>query len=132
MKNNDLSELIYKLEGELLKSDVRKSAERISNYISDDFIEFTSHGKEYHYKHGDVYQDKDNDTKLNWEIKDFKIKQLSNECVLATYKVVKHDEIDEDNKYSLRSSIWKLQKDKWKMIFHQGTLTEEEKDIINR
>ena len=39
------------------------------------------------------------------------------------YKVIKNDEIDEAKKYSLRSSVWKCFNGKWRMIFHQGTLT---------
>lgn len=33
------------------------------------------------------------------------------------------EEIDKKN--SLRSSIWKCIEGKWKMIFHQGTLTKK-------
>jgi len=39
------------------------------------------------------------------------------------YKVIKHNETDENKKYSLRSSIWKYCDVKWKMFFHQGTLS---------
>lgn len=41
-----------------------------------------------------------------------------------SYKVIKHNE-DEEKKYSLRSSIWKLFNDKWKLVFYQGTITYE-------
>jgi len=61
---------------------------------------------------------------MKWEIKEFTIKQLSNECILATYKVIKYSELNENMKYSLRSSIWQRLNGKWKMIFHQGTITE--------
>lgn len=118
-----INERILKLENYLLKSEVRKSAEKINKVLSTDFIEFTSSGEEYHYKIGDVFQKDDNDTELSWEIKDFNVKQISEDCVLATYKVIKDDEIDENKKYSLRSSIWKYSNGQWKMIFHQGTLT---------
>jgi len=48
---------------------------------------------------------------------------MANEA-LELYKVIKHNEANESKKYSLRSSIWKCYDDKWKMIFHQGTLAE--------
>jgi hypothetical protein len=51
--------------------------------------------------------------------------QLSNDCVLATYKLIEHNKINEKKKYSLRSSIWKCFDGRWKMFFHQGTLTSE-------
>jgi hypothetical protein len=66
---------------------------------------------------------------MDWEIRDFEISQLSNECLLATYKLIKHNEPNEDIKYSLRSSIWKLLEGKWKMTFHQGTLIKGMKEL---
>jgi len=39
------------------------------------------------------------------------------------YKVIKHNRTDK--KYSLRSSIWKYCNGKWKMFFHQGTLSSK-------
>lgn len=124
-KNSDklLSKIIYEHECELLKSEVRKSAERISELLAEDFIEFTSSGNVAFYEIGEVFQFRDDNTELNWEIKDFNVRELANDCVLAMYKLIKHDEIDERKKYSLRSSIWKYYNRQWKMIFHQGTLT---------
>lgn len=123
LSNDGLCKLIYENECELLKSEVRKSPEKIAELLSDNFIEFTSSGRVVFYKNGEVFQDKDDNTELNWEIKDFSIKKLSNDCILATFKVIKHDEIDESKKYSLRSSIWKYSDKRWKMVFHQGTVT---------
>jgi len=76
-------------------------------------------------KNGDVFQDQDDNKELFWEIRDFEIKELSNDCILALYKVIKHDEPNESKKYSLRSSIWKYTDEKWKMLFHQGTYTSK-------
>lgn len=117
-----VSEEILKLEKELLKSDVRKSGERISEILSESFIEYTSSGNEYYYKVGDVFQEEKDNTLLNWEIVNFKTRILSGDCILATYKVIKHDECNENKKYSLRSSIWKREQGRWKIIFHQGTI----------
>lgn len=122
---NSAKEIIFQLESDLLKSEVRKSAQRINEILSDDFIEFCSSGNEYHYKKGDVFQDQDDNKELSWEIMDFKIKELSEDCILAIYKVIKHDEINENKKYSLRSTIWKFIDGTWKMIFHQGTYTSK-------
>lgn len=62
---------------------------------------------------------------MDWEITDFEINQLINDCVLATYRLIKHSELNENKKYSLHNSIWKCFEGKWKMIFHQGTLTSK-------
>ncbi|AJH00241.1 DUF4440 domain-containing protein [Clostridium beijerinckii] len=122
---NSIKDHILQLEQELLKSEVRKSADKINDMLSDDFIEFTSSGSEYHYKNGDVFQEQNNPQTLYGEISDFKIKELANDCILAMYKIIKLNELDENKKHSLRSSIWKCFDGQWKMIFHQGTLSSK-------
>lgn len=125
IKMEAIEKLIFQLENDLLKSEIRKSPEKISELLAEDFIEFTSSGSEYHYKSGDVFQKQEDNSKLLWQITDFIIKQLSDDCILAIYKVIKHNETNENKKYSLRSSIWKSYCGKWKMIFHQGTPTSQ-------
>lgn len=110
---------ILRLENRLLKPGVRESENELFELLDEELIEFCSNGKIYHYKKGDTF----NSQGINWEIVDFSIVELSDLTVLAIYKLIKHDEIDIEKKYSLRSSIWKYSDDKWKMIFHQGTLT---------
>ena len=60
-----ISEHILKLENDLLKTEVRKSAERINEILSDDFVEFTSSGHEYHYKKEEVFQKQNDNTPIN-------------------------------------------------------------------
>jgi hypothetical protein len=119
---------ILDLEKELLKPETRKSSERISELLAEDFIEFCSSGKVYQYKKGDTWEAGTNSPQINWQIEDFGIKELSPDTVLATYKVIKNSEKDDTKKYSLRSSIWKLFNGDWKMVFHQGTLMIEFKN----
>ena len=120
-----LEKYIFELEKELLKPETRKSAEKLSELLSDDFIEFCSSGSIYHYNKGDVFDNDSNSLEIQWEIKEFTIKQLCNDCILTTFKLIKHSELRENMKYSLRSSIWKLFNGTWKMIFHQGTLISQ-------
>lgn len=120
-----IEKLILQLENDLLKSEIRKSPQKISEIVTNDFIEFTSSGGEYHYKSGEVFQEENDNHELFWQIVDFKIRKLSDGCILAIYKVIKHNETNENKKYSLRSSIWKCYDGKWKMLFHQGTLTSQ-------
>lgn len=114
---------VFQLESDLLKSEVRKSAQAINEILADGFIEFCSNGNEYHYENGDVFQEQDDNNELLWQIIDFEIKELSDGCILAMYKLIKHDEANENTKYLLRSTIWKSIDGKWKMLFHQGTYT---------
>jgi hypothetical protein len=45
---------------------------------------------------------------------------LAADIILATYRATK-TEVDGQQSYSLRSSIWRKNGDKWQMFFHQGT-----------
>ncbi len=125
MKIESIEKLILQLENDLLTSEIRKSPQKINELLADNFIEFSSSGNEYHYKTGDVFQEQNDNHELFWGIIDFKIKQLSDDCILAMYKVIKYNESNENKKYSLRSSIWKCFDGRWKMFFHQGTLTSQ-------
>lgn len=120
-----LEKHILELENKLLKPETRQSTQQISELLSDDFIEFCSSGTIYHYNKGDIFDKIANSYEIKWELKEFTTTQLSNDCVLATYKVIKLSELNENIKYSLRSSIWKCLNGKWKMIFHQGTLISQ-------
>ncbi|WP_156456378.1 hypothetical protein [Abyssisolibacter fermentans] len=93
-----LEKQIYELEKELLKPEIRMSQEKISELVAEDFFEFCSSGSIYHYYKGDIFIAESNLYEIKWEIRDFAIKQLSSECILATYKIIKHDEIDENIK----------------------------------
>lgn len=118
-----LKKHILQLENELLKPEIRQSAEKVSELLIDGFTEFTSSGYIYYYNVGQAIDEGTDLQSIDWEITDFEINQLSNEFVLATYRLIKNSELNENKKYSLRSSIWKCFEGKWKMTFHQGTLT---------
>lgn len=118
-----LEKYIQQLETDLLKPEIRQSIEKTSELLSDGFVEFCSSGYIWHYNKGESVDEQIK--QIDWEIKDFAINQLSNDCILATYKLIKNGEINENKKYSLRSSIWKCFDGKWRMFFHQGTLTSK-------
>lgn len=111
-----LPKLIEALERSLLDPSVRQSTEQLNTLIADDFLEFGSSGKVYN-KHDCIKPD---EYPRKFVVSDFKIKELSKDVTLATYKTT------EDGIASLRSSIWQRYGDEWKMIFHQGTKCEVE------
>lgn len=57
-------------------------------------------------------------------MKDFLCKILLDTIVLNTYKIVKKSANGLVINYSLRSSIWRFEGDRWRFLFHQGTLTK--------
>ncbi|WP_291648375.1 DUF4440 domain-containing protein [Clostridium sp.] len=114
---NNIEYFILEREKELLKPEVRKDKERIRELLSEDFIEFCSTGEIYKYKASDIFYEEN----IFFEISNFNLNQLSEDCVLATYMVLKKHGVNNDEKPSIRSSIWKCINGNWKIIFHQGT-----------
>jgi len=129
LKNNDIEIMIFELEKKLLYEDIRKSAEELEKLLEYNFVEFCSSGKIYKYKKGDIF---DIDCNPLGEIIDFKLKILTDEVVLATYKFIRYGQKYIKNKYTLRSSIWKYTDGKWKIVFHQGTIINEEIWGVNK
>lgn len=115
-KDNYLKEHIRQLEEKLLNPEIRSSRGELKKILADDFFEFGSSGKVL-YKDKDIGNDGIGIVKM--KLSDFEIHPLSADIVLATYRIF--NEIS--NQHSLRSSIWKLNKGVWKMVFHQGTRT---------
>lgn len=112
-----MEQLIFELEKKLLKPEIRKSSEELEKLLANDFIEFGSSGKTYN-KEEVIESLANEDDSFTFEIDDFKTYQLSENIILATYRLLKKDK---ETINSLRSSIWKKETSEWKMIFHQGT-----------
>ena len=108
----EVEELILTLEERLLNPEVRCSKQQLEELLDGEFVEFCSSGNIYIYDKDKVIDTQINLEVHNWRILDFKIKWI------VKYSM-------ETKKYSLRSSIWRKQDLKWKMIFHQGTKINE-------
>jgi hypothetical protein len=111
-----LEEHILYLEECVMQYDV----EQLNILLADDFYEFGSSGNTYIKKDQLDAAGISTQTTIKYTVIDFKIKVLAPDVVLATYQTFRHN----DMKYALRSSIWKMNKDKWQMTFHQGTPTD--------
>jgi len=114
-----MSEHIKLLELSLLDVDIRKDINILNKLIADEFVEFGSGGKIY--TKTDILQHLSTESKREFEMSNFSTVVLADNCMLATYQ------LQEKDSKSLRSSIWKKFNNDWKMIFHQGTLVQEEK-----
>ncbi|MEH2203937.1 MAG: nuclear transport factor 2 family protein [Nostoc sp.] len=126
MKTDYLEESLFReLEERLLQPDVRKSAKDIMDLLADEFIEFGSSGRVFNKQQIiESLQNEPIQPLPQRLITEFKTLVLATGVVLVTYRIVRHIS-DEQPVHSLRSSIWKLNNDRWKMIFHQGTLVRE-------
>ncbi|MEH2464538.1 nuclear transport factor 2 family protein [Nostoc sp.] len=126
MKADYLEEsLLCEFEERLLQSDVRKSAKDIMDLLAEEFIEFGSSGRVFDKQQIiNSLQNELIESLTHRAITEFKTLVLTTGVVLVTYRIVRHIS-GEQPVHSLRSSIWKLNNDRWKMIFHQGTLVTE-------
>ncbi|MCF2145838.1 DUF4440 domain-containing protein [Desmonostoc muscorum LEGE 12446] len=126
MKADYLEESLFrKLEERLLQPDIRKSAKDVMDLLADEFIEFGSSGRVFDRQQ--IIKSLENEPiepLTQRSITEFKTLVLATGIVLVTYRVVRHVS-GEKPVHSLRSSIWKLIDNRWKMIFHQGTLVKE-------
>ena len=116
---DEIRETIFKLETELQQPHTRRSRERLSELISDDFIEFGSSGEVY--AKSDVLVNLPSSAEIKFTMTDFRINTLSPGFVQSLFKTEKTNTETGKTTHSLRSSIWKNENGKWKMVFHQGT-----------
>ena len=119
----NLKEIIFKLENKLQQPDVRKSVEQLEDLISDDFIEFGSSGQIYTKK--DVLNNLPISPEIKFIMTDFRINILSSDIVQSLFKTEKNNQQTGSTTRSIRSSLWRNEKGKWKMQFHQGTPIKE-------
>ncbi len=115
----NLKEVIYKLETDLLKPEIRSSKEELDKLISNDFIEYGSSGLVY--DKNKILERLPNSDSPTYILYDFDFVILSEGTIQTRFKTDKI-EIDGTKTSSLRSSIWRKTNDKWQILFHQGTL----------
>lgn len=111
-----LYEHLLQLEKKLLKPEIRTSQNELNHLLADQFFEFGSSG-EVLYKDEGIAEEGIGEVKMT--LSDFDIHPLSEEIVLATYRIFN----EVKKQHSLRSSIWKFTDGRWQMLFHQGTIT---------
>lgn len=112
-----LEKHLCELEKRLLEPATRTTPAELDKLLAADFFEFGSSGNVW-YKRDSVGGEGLSVREMS--LSDFEIYPLSEDAVLATYRV--RDETRMQN--TLRSSIWKLIDGRWQMFFHQGTLTK--------
>lgn len=126
-KADELEEsLLHKFEERLLQPDVRKSNKDVMDLLTDEFIEIVRSGRVFDKQQIiKSLQNEPIEPLTQKSITEFKTIVLATGVVLVTYRIVRHSRSGEQPVHSLRSSIWKLNNDRWKMIFHKGTLVKE-------
>jgi GNAT superfamily N-acetyltransferase len=114
--------LLRYLEEQLLKPEVRTSADRVGYLLADDFVEFGSSGRVFTKRQIiEALQREAHDSAPRVLLADFTVRQLASDAMLVTYRATSEDR----GGSRLRSSIWKLIDGRWQMVFHQGTPAAE-------
>jgi hypothetical protein len=116
------ADLLRRLEGELLKPDVRRSEEQVARLLAEDFIEFGSSGRVYNKAQViEALRHEPPDIKARVSLVDFSARRLASDVILVTYRTLQSGGLEVPAGSRLRSSIWKSIDGRWQMVFHQGT-----------
>jgi hypothetical protein len=117
---NNIKDHIRELEEKLLHSDVQENPEILNDLLSEEFEEIGSIGKtssREEVAHWLRVKEKNR----QWSLDEFRIRELAPDLILAIYQANSKGSDRDGSKGSIRSSIWKLYRGNWKIIFHQGT-----------
>jgi len=55
-----------------------------------------------------------------WETRDFQCRRLSDDTYLLTYTL-----LQDNQRLTRRSTIWRSTADGWKIVYHQGTIVQD-------
>lgn len=108
-----LTEELKGLEEQLLDQTVRRSADRVSALLSDDFIEIGASGRMF--DKADIICALASEAKHTEKltISEFQLRSLSLSLAQTLYRIAQTN--------TRRASIWRRTESGWRMVFHQGT-----------
>jgi hypothetical protein len=118
MEVSKLTGIIQRLELDLLQTDLTVHPGLIDELLAEDFEEIDNQGQRH--SRGEVIDWlKRKKPELHWAFRDFRVKVLADDCVLAIYSLQKPQQSSAPG--SIRTSLWQRQDNQWKMVFHQAT-----------
>ncbi|HZR02191.1 MAG TPA: DUF4440 domain-containing protein [Burkholderiales bacterium] len=115
-----LANEIRNLEERLLQPQVRRSRALVDDLLAEDFVEIASDGRAYDKR--EVMQALENERPKSRSLSDWRLAQLADHVVFATFRSMRRDEASGETVESLRSSIWVHRQGRWQLLFHQGTI----------
>jgi len=111
--------LVQKFELDLLNPKTRKSRERLGELLADDFFEFNQSGGISTKQ--TIVDELPECPEEEIAVRNYEEKKLSAEVVLVHYVADRTILKNGKKLCTLCSSIWQKRKNKWQMIFFQGT-----------
>ncbi|WP_288129841.1 DUF4440 domain-containing protein [Microbulbifer sp.] len=115
-----LKEEIISLEKALLTFEVRRSAAKLGELLSKDFKEIGASGACFGLSKILEHIPHERDWSATTQDWDFRV--LSEGIVQVMYKACIEKPGSATAVYSRRTSIWRLEGESWKMVYHQGTV----------
>jgi len=120
MSADTLLSVLRALECELHQPKARRDQERLDELLDQEFREFGRSGAAY--DRADIFE------LLSSEVPPDKVHaqgfvayELAPSVVLLTYQSAHVSHSGSVERHTNRSSIWRWQNSRWKMVFHQGT-----------
>ena len=122
MKHQNILSTLKQLEIELHRFSTRKDDKRLDFLLHDSFFEIGRSG--ITYTKSDIIKEMQNLSSelLVWS-QDYDLHTLKDNTALLTYKSARITNSGNLERFCLRSSLWLLIEDDWKICFHQGTKT---------
>lgn len=120
MEVGTLTGIIQRLELDLLQSGPSAHPGLIDELLAQNFEEIDNQGH-LHSREDVIDWLKRKDPNLHWVFRDFRVKVLTGDCVLAIYSLQKPQQSGAHAPGSIRTSLWQRQGNQWKMVFHQAT-----------
>lgn len=107
------------LEQLLVQSSTRLSVELLNRYLADDFYEIAATGR--CFGKADVLERLPAETPPVISQQDFECRVLADGLAQLTYRATIQRPENDSPSYSVRSSLYRFDGEKWQMVFHQGT-----------
>jgi hypothetical protein len=114
--------LLPELECLLLRPGVRGDADAVGNLLAEDFREFGASGRVWSREA--ILVELAAEESVGLEASEFQVAMLCPAVALVTYRSVRSVR-GEPQRQALRSSLWRLEGEQWRMFFHQGTAIPE-------
>jgi hypothetical protein len=115
--SRERDDILFELEQRLAQVGTKLSAEDASSLIAEDFVEFGASGRVW--SKAKILGAMSQWAPIERKIENFSVRELSASVCLVTYRVVAKNR--EASPFSLRSSIWRHNGERWQIVFHQGT-----------
>jgi hypothetical protein len=114
-----IKQQLIELEQLLIQPATRLSVELLDRYLADDFYEIAATGR--CFGKADVLERLPTETPPVITQQDFNCRVLADGLAQLTYRATIQRAESDSPSYSVRSSIYRFDGEKWQMVFHQGT-----------